>query len=99
MLPPQLMKRTVETSDGHLLWTGGLANGRPAARYEGKVVYVRRLVWEMEHGPIPEGAVLVATCRERLCVAPSHLALGRPGRRDGRKDDRGKYAVEVGSDA
>jgi hypothetical protein len=95
MLEPRLMKRTLRTLDGHLLWTGGLSNGRPAAKHEGRTVYIKRLVWEHENGAIPEGAVVISTCGERNCVEPSHLALGVPGRHTECKDDRGKFARET----
>src|SRR5450756_955600 len=75
MLTPRLTKRTVRTPDGHLLWTGGLANGYPAAKHEGKTVYVRRLVWEEINGPVPEDAVVISTCGQRTCIEPFHLAL------------------------
>src|SRR5450759_1494936 len=94
MLTPRLTRRTVRTPDGHLLWTGGLANGYPAAKHEGKTVYVKRRVWEEVNGPIPEGAVVICTCGERNCIEPSHLALSAPGRRTGPRDGRGKYADE-----
>lgn len=98
MLTPRLMKRTVRTSDGHLLWTGGLANGYPAAKHEGKTVYVKRLVWEHENGPIPEGAVMISTCGQRACIEPSHLALSTPGRYASVRDALGKYASECARD-
>jgi hypothetical protein len=88
------MKRTTRTPDGHLLWIGGRANGYPAVKHDGKTVYVKRLVWEHENGPIPEGAVVISTCDERTCIEPSHLTLGTPGRHGGPKDGRGKYTSE-----
>ena len=94
MLAPRLMKRTVRTPDGHLLWTGGLANGYPAAKHEGRTVYAKRLMWEEANGPICEGAVVVSTCGERTCIEPSHLALSAPGRYAGSKDSQGKYTSE-----
>jgi hypothetical protein len=94
MLTPRVMSRTTRTPDGHLLWTGGLANGRPATKHNGKTVYVKRLVWEEVNGPIPEGAVVISTCGERTCIEPSHLALSAPGRYAGRRA-RGRYTSET----
>lgn len=94
MLPPRLMKRTLRTPDGHLLWTGGLANGYPGAKHEGKPTYVKRLVWEQENGPIPEGAVVISTCGQRTCIELSHLALTNPGRYASVRDALGRYASE-----
>ena len=98
MLTPRLMKRTFRTPDGHLLWTGGLANGYPAAKLDGRTVYVKRLIWEEVNGPIPEGAVVISACGQRTCVEPSHLTLGRPGRHAGRKDGRGKFTAGTSAD-
>ena len=92
MLTPRQMRRTVRTPDGHLLWTGGLANGYPAAKHEGKTAYVKRLVWEEVNGPIPEGAVVISACGERLCIEPSHLALTTSGRYASVRDALGRYA-------
>lgn len=97
MLTQRLIKRTFRTPDGHLLWTGGLANGYPAAKHEGRTAYVKRLVWEEANGPIPEGAVVISTCGQRTCIEPPHLALSTPGRHAGRKDDRGKYTSGPGA--
>ena len=38
MLTPRQLKKTVQTPDGHMLWTGALANGYPAGKHEGKTV-------------------------------------------------------------
>jgi hypothetical protein len=94
MLTPRLMKRTLRTPDGHLRWIGGLANGYPAAKHDGKTVYVKRLLWEQENGPIPEGAVVISTCGQRTCVEPSHLALTSSGRYASVRDALGRYASE-----
>ncbi len=94
-LPPRLIERTVRTPDSHLLWTGGLANGYPAAKHEGKTVYLKRLGWERENGPVPQGAVVISTCGVRTCVEPSHLALTSPGRYASVRDALGRYAIEA----
>ena len=88
------MLKTVRTPDGHLLWAGGLVNGYPAAKHEGKTVYVKRLVWEVAHGPIPEGAVVISTCGERTCIEASHLGLSTPGRYRSVRDALGRYTTK-----
>jgi len=80
VLTERQMKKTERTSDGHLLWTGGLANGYPAIRQGDRTVYLKRAVWEETQGPVPEGAVVISTCGTRTCIEPEHLALARPGR-------------------
>lgn len=48
----------------------------PATIEQSGVRYsVRRLVYEWEVGPVPEGMFILASCRERYCVAPLHLWL------------------------
>jgi len=41
--------------------------------------YVRRLIWQREHGPIPEGMTVRTTCGQDCCVAPEHLVLAPRG--------------------
>ena len=36
---------------------------------------MRRRSYEIAHGPIPDGKVVITTCRELLCVNPDHLQL------------------------
>jgi len=42
----------------------------------GKQVAAHRLVWEMAHGPIPEGLQVLHTCDNRPCIRTSHFFLG-----------------------
>ncbi len=37
--------------------------------------YAHRFAYELEHGAIPEGAVLQHTCKTKSCVRQSHLEL------------------------
>lgn len=92
MLTSRQLKRTIRTPDGHTLWTGALANGYPAGKHEGKTVYLKRLIWEETHGPIPEGFVVTSTCGERTCIEPGHLALSAPGRYPTVRNGLGRYA-------
>jgi len=41
MLTPKQMTKTERTPDGHLMWKGALANGRPAVKHDGKTVEVK----------------------------------------------------------
>jgi hypothetical protein len=59
------LRKTVRTAEGHLLWKGGLANGHPAVKHQGRTVYLKRILWEATHGPIPGDLVVVSACRKR----------------------------------
>ena len=55
MLTPRIMKRTIRTFDGHLLWTGGVANGYAAAKHGvAKLDYLHSLVNEARIDPRKE---------------------------------------------
>ncbi len=95
MLTPRQMARTRRTPDGHLLWEGGLANGYPAVKVEGKTVYLKRIIWGEVSGAIPEGAVVISTCGERVCIEPSHLGLSAPGRHGSTRDALGRFAQQA----
>jgi len=65
------------------IWTQGTTGkGYPAARKDGRIVYVKRALWEKAHGPIPDGTTVRSRCGNRLCVNVDHLYLDRPGRLD-----------------
>jgi HNH endonuclease len=59
---------------GCWIWTGELnRNGYGRMWINGRRVMVHRHVYEALVGPIPDGAVLDHTCRNRACCAPHHL--------------------------
>ncbi|NLV71142.1 MAG: HNH endonuclease [Actinobacteria bacterium] len=74
------------------IWTKGTTGGGfSAMKKGGRTVYVRRVLWEARHGPIPEQMTVRSRCGNRLCVNPDHLYLDRPGCLDAPKID-GRFA-------
>ena len=63
-------------------WLGRLSTGGyPILTFEGRVVYVRRMVWLLHRGPLPRknGRELEirVTCGHRLCLNPDHFVAGK----------------------
>ncbi len=81
---PRTMKwlRSMCSQSGDcLLWKGPTNKGgypqthdKQAYRAGKKrTMLVRRLVYTMKNGPIPEGARIIMTCGNRLCLKPEHM--------------------------
>lgn len=49
---------------------------RSSLRIPGGRQHPRRILWEMRHGPVPEGQVVYHTCCHKNCIAPSHTTIG-----------------------
>ena len=70
--------KTEASRDGCLIWHGATSRGYGAIRSRGKVYYAHRIAWEMENGPIPEGAHIDHVCHTPACVNPGHLRAATP---------------------
>ena len=82
-LMDKIRARCVEEGDC-LLWQGALSAGStPVARHQGANHNLRRFVWTSMGGALPKkGKAFITKCRDKRCLAASHLAVGsrsRPG--------------------
>lgn len=59
-----------------MLWRNGRNGaGHPICRWQGRSTLVRRRVWELTRGSLPDGRTrpLRMRCGNRLCVNPGHI--------------------------
>lgn len=72
------LERHTDRGGGHHLWTGATrADGLGMVKVDGRVATVGRVVWELAHGPLADGARVLACPDERTCVRLDHLRLDR----------------------
>lgn len=74
--PCDRLAAQTEWRDGHLIWTGPVNGKYGRMWYDGRKVYVHRVAWELENGPIPDGHVLDhdPAC-PKLCTFVPHLQV------------------------
>ncbi len=58
------------------MWTAGRFGDGYGAFTAHRAVRAHRFSYEIHHGPIPDGMVVMHTCDVPLCVNPDHLTVG-----------------------
>jgi hypothetical protein len=66
---------TEEPNTGCWLWIGAQSNGYGKVMRKRQCLWAHRVMWEQEHGPIPEGLTVDHICRVTWCVNPAHLRV------------------------
>jgi integrase len=94
----------VDRSGEHHLWTGAKTQRQAGQiRIDGHLRTATQVAWELEHGPIPDGHVVVSCSSEKLCVKADHLSLKQRRTTNGastqRRSKRGGGSItKVGTD-
>ena len=73
-------------------------NSYPRLRRNGKKFRMNRYIYELYHGEIPEGKLVMHTCDNPQCINPEHLSLGthRENMEDRQRKGRTKSGCEHG---
>lgn len=73
----RIKDQTVVLDNGCWHWGGAKAKkGQPVISYNGETKQVRRLAYELAHGPLPSPRLFVLPkCQDVGCINPEHLFL------------------------
>jgi hypothetical protein len=66
----------VQKTDGCWLWTGATVKGYGAFFANGKSIRAHRYSYQLHHGPIPSGKMVLHHCDTPACVRPDHIYAG-----------------------
>lgn len=76
-VPHILWKRSKIVENGCREWIGGKdEDGYGLFKVHTKSVRAHRKSYELFHGPIPDGLVVMHSCDNPSCILPSHLSVG-----------------------
>jgi hypothetical protein len=72
----RFFEKVYKTSDCWI-WTGALTkSGYGHMVVNGKVIDSHRISYELFHGKIPDGMLIMHSCDNKKCVNPDHLKIG-----------------------
>jgi hypothetical protein len=73
----RLAEYSVRDDSGCLVWQRSTnAYGYGHLRVRGRLRVAHRVVWELAHGPIPAGMLVLHSCDNPSCIAIEHLHVG-----------------------
>lgn len=70
-----LLERTVTPRPDCQIWTMAVSEGYGITSLDGKAQRAHRVVWELTHGPIPDGMTIDHLCRVRSCINVAHMEV------------------------
>jgi hypothetical protein len=92
-LKPLIYKKVLKGTPSECwFWLGTVRlSGYGQFTVNGKAFVAHRLIFEIEHGEIPPGKILLRTCVHRECVNPSHMKIKSRGMWEKREKVESKF--------
>jgi len=92
-LKKKLFSGVKETDTGCWIRGGGNPNNYARVVIDGDAYVGHRLSYELHHGPIPDGMVVMHLCDVPACINPSHLKVGTQSENTKDMYDKGRRDV------